>query len=153
MATINFTIDTNELLPLLKQDCDGAFKQLFQEALNTIMKSESETQLGAAPYERSDKRSDSRNGFRERKLTTRLGTLTLNVPRHRNVPFKALIFNNYSRSEAALIATMGEMVVNGVSTRKVTNSRIVRLKKTILSSQLTQRISKSAKNSALSPRP
>lgn len=52
MATINFTIDTNELLPLLKQDCDGAFKQLFQEALNTIMKSESETQLGAAPYER-----------------------------------------------------------------------------------------------------
>lgn len=72
MATINFTIDTNELLPLLKQDCDGAFKQLFQEALNTIMKSESETQLGAAPYERSDKRSDSRNGFRERKLTTRL---------------------------------------------------------------------------------
>ena len=105
----------------MKQDCDGAFKQLFQEALNTIMKSESETQLGAAPYERSDKRSDSRNGFRERKLTTRLGTLTLNVPRHRNVPFKTLIFNNYSRSEAALIATMGEMVVNGVSTRKVTN--------------------------------
>ena len=31
-----------------------------------------------------------------------------------------MIFDNYSRSEAALIAAMTEMVVNGVSTRKVT---------------------------------
>ena len=31
-----------------------------------------------------------------------------------------MIFDNYSRSEAALIAAMAEMVVNGVSTRKVT---------------------------------
>jgi transposase-like protein len=31
-----------------------------------------------------------------------------------------MIFDNYARSEAALIATMAEMVVNGVSTRKVT---------------------------------
>ena len=30
-----------------------------------------------------------------------------------------MIFDNYSRSEAALIASMAEMVVNGVSTRKV----------------------------------
>lgn len=80
-----------------------------------------------------------------------------------------------------MIATMGEMVVNGVSTRKVTNvfeklcgTKISKsavseackelstsvdkfknrpIEKTILSSQLTQRISKSAKNSALSPRP
>ena len=43
----------------------------------------------------------------------------LNVPRHRNVPFKTQIFGNYSRSEAALIAGMAEMIVNGVSTCKV----------------------------------
>lgn len=30
-----------------------------------------------------------------------------------------MVFENYSRSEAALIASMAEMVVNGVSTRKV----------------------------------
>jgi len=30
-----------------------------------------------------------------------------------------MIFENYSRSEAGLIACMAEMVVNGVSTRKV----------------------------------
>ena len=52
-------------------------------------------------------------------MNTRVGRITLHVPRHRNVPFKTLVFDNYSRSEAALVAGMAEMVVNGVSTRKV----------------------------------
>ena len=43
------------------------------------------------------------------------------MPRHRNVPFKTLVFENYSRSEAALIASMAEIVVSGVTTRKVSN--------------------------------
>ena len=52
-------------------------------------------------------------------MNTRGGRITLHVPRHRNVPFKTLVFDNYSRSEAALVASMAEMVVNGVSTRQV----------------------------------
>ena len=80
---------------------------------------ESAEQLGAAPYERTEERTDSRNGTRDRELNTRVGRITLHVPRHRNVPFKTLVFENYCRSEAALIASMAEMVVNGVSTRKV----------------------------------
>ena len=80
---------------------------------------ESAEQLKAAPYERSTERTDSRNGSRDRELNTRLGRITLHVPPHRNVPFKTLVFDNYSRSEAALVAGMAEMVVNGVSTRKV----------------------------------
>ncbi|WP_080927236.1 IS256 family transposase, partial [Ligilactobacillus ruminis] len=71
--------------------------------------------------ERSEERTDSRNGTRERELKTRIGKITLTVPRHRNVPFKTLVFENYSRSEAALIASMAEMVVSGVATRKVSN--------------------------------
>lgn len=52
-------------------------------------------------------------------MNTRIGRITLKVPRHREQPFKTMIFENYSRSEAALVAGMAEMVVNGVSTRKV----------------------------------
>ena len=63
------------------------------------------------PYERLDMRTDSRNGIRERTLTTRAGSLELQVPRHRNVPFKTLVFENYRRSEAALVTTMAEMVI------------------------------------------
>ena len=50
---------------------------------------------------------------------TRIGRLELEVPRHRNVPFKTVLFENYQRNEQALISTMMEMVVQGVSTRSV----------------------------------
>ena len=63
-----------------------------------------------APYERSDRHLDSRNGLRARGLKTRIGRITLAVPRHRNVPFKTLIFDTYSRSEAALVAAMAEVL-------------------------------------------
>ena len=120
MAQLNITLNQEEILQLLSDDRNEAFKKLLQESLNSLLKAESEEQLKAAPYERTEERTDSRNGTRERELTTRIGTLVLTVPRHRNVPFKTLLFENYSRSEAALIAAMTEMVVNGVSTRKVT---------------------------------
>ena len=100
-------------------DCGDAFKKILEASLNKIMQVESAEQLKVAPYERSTERTDSRNGSRDRELNTRLGRITLHVPRHRNVPFKTLVFDNYSRSEAALVAGMAEMVVNGVSTRKV----------------------------------
>ena len=83
------------------------------------MKCQSDQQLQAKPYERSDERTDYRNGYRERDLVTRVGTITLRVPRHRFKPFETELFENYSRSESALIATMAEMVINGVSTRKI----------------------------------
>ena len=119
MAQLNITLDQEEILQLLCNDRDEAFRQLLQNSLNSVLKAESAEQLKAAPYERSDDRTDSRNGTRQRKLATRIGSMTLEVPRHRNVPFRTMIFDNYSRSEAALIACMAEMVVNGVSTRKV----------------------------------
>ena len=100
-------------------DRGEAFKKILQTSLNKILQAESAEQLKAAPYERSEERTDCRNGSRDRDLNTRVGRITLHVPRHRNVPFKTLVFDNYSRSEAALVAGMAEMVVNGVSTRKV----------------------------------
>ena len=119
MAQLNITLNQDEILQLLSADHDEAFRQLLTESLNSILQAESTAQLGAEPYERSASRSDSRNGARERDLKTRIGNVTLSVPRHRNIPFHTLVFDNYSRSEAALVTTMAEMVVNGVSTRKV----------------------------------
>jgi len=116
-------LNQDEILQLLLVDREEAFRKLLQRTLNDILKVESQEQLQAAPYERSDSRLDSRNGLRDRELKTRIGRITLAVPRHRNVPFKTLIFDNYSRSEAALVTAMAEMVVNGVSTRKV--SRVI----------------------------
>lgn len=120
MAQINITLNQEEILQLMSNDREGAFKKLLADSLNSLLKAESANQLNAEPYERSDERTDSRNGFRDRNLNTRIGKIELNVPRHRKEPFKSMIFDNYTRSEAALISAMTEMVINGVSTRKVT---------------------------------
>ncbi len=119
MAQLNITLNQEEILLLLSEDRDKTFRKLLESSLNALLKAESAEQLGAEPYERTDDRVDSRNGVRERDLVTRIGTITLKVPRHRNRPFKTMMFENYSRSEAALISTMAEMVINGISTRKV----------------------------------
>ena len=119
MAQLNITLDQEEILSLLNANSAEVFKKLLQESLNAVLKAESTEQLKAEPYERTQERTDSRNGSRERSLCTRIGTILLTVPRHREEPFKTMVFDNYCRSEAALIAAMAEMVVNGVSTRKV----------------------------------
>ena len=121
MAQLNITLDQKEILQLLTDSRPDAFREILQTGLNRILQAESSEQLKAEKYERTEERTDSRNGSRERELQTRLGRITLNVPRHRNQPFKTLIFENYSRSERALITTMAEMVVEGVSTRKISN--------------------------------
>lgn len=121
MAQINLTLEQEELLELLAGNREEAFKHLVEKLLNQVLLVESATQLKAEPYERADGRQDYRNGTRARSITTRIGTLELEVPRHRNVPFQSLLFENYKRSEAALINSMVEMVINGVSTRKVSN--------------------------------
>ena len=119
MAQPNITLNQEEILELLQDSRPDAFKNLLQESLNGVLKAESAEQLRAEPYERTEERTDSRNGTRDRPLVTRLGRIELKVPRHRNVPFKTLVFDNYKRSEAALVTTMAEMVIGGVSTAKV----------------------------------
>ena len=119
MTQVQFTLTEAEILQVLSGDREESFKMLVKKMLDQIMLIESYEQLGADRHERSDERQDYRNGTRTRKLTTRIGTIELEVPRHRNEPFHTMIFDNYQRSEAALIAAMVKMVINGVSTRKV----------------------------------
>lgn len=121
MTQLNLTLGEEELLELLGGNREEAFKHLVEKILNQVMLAESKEQLGAENYERNEDRQDYRNGTRERELTTKIGTIKLQVPRHRNQPFKTMLFESYQRNEAALITTMVEMVVNGVSTRKVSN--------------------------------
>lgn len=119
MARINLTLNQDEVLQMLQADTGDAFRVLLEQALNSILRAESAQQINAERYERTESRMDCRNGVRSRSLITRIGKIELSVPRHRNIPFKSLIFENYKRSEAALITTMAEMVVAGVSTAKV----------------------------------
>jgi transposase-like protein len=122
MAQLHITLDTNLLHGLFTKDSkDEAFSKLLEAILNQVLLAQSSEQLGAEPYERTEDRIAYRNGFRDRELTTRIGAITLRVPRHRNGEFSTTMFKRYQRSEQALVLAMIEMVVNGVSTRKIEN--------------------------------
>ena len=122
MAQLHITLDTEILQKLfLTGERDEAMSKLLEMIFNEILAEQSKEQLGAEPYERTDSRTAYRNGTRERQLNTRVGTLNLNVPRHRNGTFSTVLFERYQRSEQALLLAMMQMVIDGVSTRKVEN--------------------------------
>lgn len=98
---------------------DEAVARLIEQVLNQVLQAQVTEQLKAAPYERTEERQGYRNGTLPHTLTTRVGTLTLRVPRLRNGQFSTDLFMRYQRSEQALVLALMEMVVNGVSTRKV----------------------------------
>ena len=94
-------------------------RKIVQHALQTILEAEMEAHLGASRYERTPERRGYRNGYKPRQLQTRVGTLDLLVPQDRDGSFSTDLFGRYQRSEQALVLTLMEMYLQGVSTRKV----------------------------------
>jgi putative transposase len=92
---------------------------VVQGALQAILEAEMTAHVGAERYERGADRTGHRNGYKPRTLTTRVGTLELRVPQDRDGTFSTELFARYQRSEQALVVTLLEMYVQGVSTRKV----------------------------------
>lgn len=107
-----------DLLPGLLGNQDGLAK-LVETVLNQILEAQVTESLGADRHERSEERQGYRNGYRLRTLFTRVGPVTLQVPQTRDGSFSTDIFKRYQRSEQAFVLALMEMVVQGVSTRKV----------------------------------
>lgn len=117
MTQYQVTLDAQTLQRLFSGE--NHLGQLLEAVLNQVLDAQVSEQLQAAPYERTSERQGYRNGYKPRRLTTRVGRLTLRVPQVREGVFSTELFTRYQRSEQALILTLMEMVVNGVSTRKV----------------------------------
>lgn len=120
MAQQNGTV-TQEIMELLIQNGVGeSMAHCVQILLNEAMKMERSAYLQASPYERSIDRIDHANGFKPKTLQTRIGELELTVPQTRNGGFYPSVIQKGVRSERALLTTIAEMYIQGVSTRKVT---------------------------------
>ena len=120
MAQYQITVDEKLLQQLfLGNSQDAGVAKLLESVLNQVLQAQVTDQVAAERYERTDGRRGYRNGSYPHQLTTRVGTLTLRVPRIRNGKFSTELFARYQRSEQALVLALMEMVVNGVSTRKV----------------------------------
>lgn len=103
---------------LLEQDEDFV-RSAVQSFVQAALEAEMTDALGAEKGERSEGRLGYRSGSYARSLITRVGTLELRVPQDRAGRFSTELFERYQRSEKALVGTLVEMYVQGVSTRKV----------------------------------
>jgi putative transposase len=110
--------NVTDLKAVLGQDTD-LLRELVQALVQEVLESEMTECLGAAKGERTDGRQGYRSGYYPRTLVTRVGKLELRIPQDRQGRFSTEVFERYQRSEKALVSTLMEMYIQGVSTRKV----------------------------------
>jgi putative transposase len=103
---------------LFSKSPDG-LRELVRAVVQEMLEAEMTETVGAAKGERSAGRLGYRSGYYSRTLVTRVGKLELRVPQDRDGRFSTELFARYQRSEQALVSTLAEMYVQGVSTRKV----------------------------------
>lgn len=110
---------TSEGQASLRELLQEKMKLAIQYTLIRALEEEVESYIQAAPYERTEKRRDYRNGAYARDLGTSMGELKdLPVPRTRK-GFESQLFDRYRRRQAELDESICQMFVQGVSTERV----------------------------------
>jgi len=108
------------LIELLQKSEDGDFLRSVAEAvLQLLMEADVEGLIGAARHERSAERLNYRNGYRDRTFETRLGPLSLRIPKLRQGSYFPPFLEPRKTAERALVAVIQEAWIGGVSTRRV----------------------------------
>lgn len=110
---------TQPIVELLAEHGFDGLAEAFELLLNECMKIERQEFLGVGPYQRGEARNGRANGFKPKRLKTRIGELNLAVPQVRDAKFYPSALEKGCRSEKALRLALAEMYVQGVSTAKV----------------------------------
>ena len=114
------TDDRIPLAELLAKSGDQDFlRSVAESVLRLLMEADVEGLIGAGRFERSPERLNWRNGYRERGLDTRLGTLNLKIPKLRTGAYFPGFLEPRRTVEKALVAVIQEAWIAGVSTRRV----------------------------------
>jgi transposase-like protein len=114
----------NKVAKLVKQIDElvpGSFINLLEKFVQIVIEAEYDMELGAESYERSESRTNYRNGYRRRKkpLNTAIGPMDISIPKPRKGSFYPSILERYQRVDRALITIISEAYFAGVSTRKM----------------------------------
>jgi putative transposase len=115
---------TMDLLGWLRKHLEEADTDLLRSMVlgfvQALMGAEADALCGAPLGERSADRVNQRNGYRPRRLDTRVGTMELAIPKLRQGSyFPDWLLEPRRRAERALVAVVAECYVRGVSTRRV----------------------------------
>lgn len=114
----NYTFSKDFIDELIGIGFDG-IPEMFRIIMNNAMKAEREQYLHASNYERTGERLGYANGYKPKTVKTRMGKVTLDIPQVREGGFYPSGLEKGMRSERALLITLAEMYIRGVSTRKV----------------------------------
>lgn len=113
-----------DLHQLVTDRLTGASPDLLRELLSmfvhTLMGAEADVLCGAGYGQRSDERTNSRNGYRHRDFDTRVGTLDIAIPKLRQGSyFPDWLLERRKRAERALTTVVATCYLLGVSTRRM----------------------------------
>jgi transposase-like protein len=112
--------DLSQLLDALRAGGGiDVVRKSVELVLQALIDAEATEQIGAALYERTDARTNWRNGTRDRLLSTKAGDVELRIPKLRKGSFFPSVLERRRRIDRALFAVIMEAYVHGVSTRKV----------------------------------
>lgn len=103
----------------LEESSPDALRVMLANLLAALMNAEATTLCAADYGSRTDERQNQRNGYRERPLETRLGTIDLAIPKLRSGSYLPGFIEPRRRWEKAFVNVVAEAYVKGVSTRKV----------------------------------
>lgn len=104
----------------LDQASPDLLREMVRSFAQALMGAEAEAVCGAGYGERSDDRTNTRNGYRSREWDTRAGSIDLQVPKLRQGSyFPGWLLERRRRAEAALVSVVATSYLLGVSTRRV----------------------------------
>lgn len=103
----------------IKSQLSELVRGTVEETLNNLLDQEADKLVNAKRYERTGERLDTRAGHYKRKLLTKAGEVTLEVPKLRRIPFETAIIERYKRRESSIEEALIEMYLAGVSVRRV----------------------------------
>jgi putative transposase len=115
---------TMELSSWLRKQLEAAspdlLRAMVQEFAEALMGAEADALCGAPYGERSPKRVNRRNGYRERDWDTRVGSIELAVPKLREGSyFPDWLLQPRRRAEQAFVSVIADAYLAGISTRRV----------------------------------
>jgi putative transposase len=95
------------------------FRTLLERAMQELIDAELTATIGAELHERTDTRTNHRNGARTRTLSTPAGDIELRIPKLRVGSFFPSLLEPRRRVDQALWAVIMTAYITGTSTRKV----------------------------------
>src|SRR5215204_6001820 len=101
------TEDRMALVELLQKSGDPDFlRSVAEGVLQILMEADVEGLIGAGRHERSVERLNYRNGYRDRTFETRLGPLSLRIPKLRQGSYFPPFLEPRRTAEKALVTVM-----------------------------------------------